>query len=91
MPPRWLDLAKGRLRRDRLCRNGSARLSSPELATPRAGARGPRFAHSSRAKKVSPLPSSAALRPEVGASAITFGLQIAIEAAMVAGSDSQGE
>src|SRR5258708_35368657 len=39
-------------------------LSSPGLATPRfQSARGPRFAHSSRAKKVSPPPSSAALRP----------------------------
>src|SRR5438445_2808566 len=42
----------------------AARLSSPGLATPRERARGPRFAHSSRGKKVSPPPSSAALRPE---------------------------
>src|SRR6266576_6433321 len=42
----------------------SARLSSPGLATPRKSARGPRFAHSSRGKKVFPPPSSAALRPE---------------------------
>src|SRR5229473_8457034 len=42
----------------------SVRLSSPGLATPRERARGPRFAHSSRGKKVSPPPSSAALRPE---------------------------
>src|SRR6266545_1205409 len=49
------------------------------------------FAHSSRTKKVlrchPPLHSG----PKSGAAAITFGLQIAIEAAMVAGSDSQGE
>jgi len=64
------------------------RLSSPGLATPRISARGPRFAHSSRGKKVSPPPSSATLRPEEGASSIAFGLQIAIEAAVVAGSNS---
>jgi hypothetical protein len=46
------------------------------------------YAHSSRGKKVSPPPSSATLRPEEGASSIAFGLQIAIEAAMVAGSNS---
>jgi hypothetical protein len=42
------------------------------------------FAHSSRNKKVLPPPSSAALRPWMGASSIAFGLQTAIEAAMVA-------
>jgi uncharacterized protein (DUF736 family) len=55
MPPRWLDLAKGRLRLDRLCRNGG-RIDFLPLG----------FAHSSRDKKVSPPPSSAALRPEDG-------------------------
>ena len=54
------------------------RLSSPAPA-----------AHSSRGKKVSPPPSSAALRPAAGASSIAFGLSIAIEAAMVAGSKQQ--
>jgi len=39
------------------------RLSSPGLTTPRDSRAGTRFAHSSRAKKVSPPPSSAALRP----------------------------
>src|SRR5713101_3779305 len=51
----WLDLAEGRLRLDRLCRNGG-RIDFLPLG----------FAHSSRAKKVSPPPSSAALRPEDG-------------------------
>jgi hypothetical protein len=88
MPPRWLDLAKGRLRLDRLCRNGSARLSSPGLATPQArgdpGSPIPREPRKSR-RCHPPLCSG----PKSGAAAITFGLQIAIEAAMVAGSDSQ--
>ena len=66
----------------------AGRLSSPGLATPRSRRAGPRFAHSSRGKKVSQPPSSAALRPQnLGAPAIAFGLQIAIEAAMVAGSN----
>jgi hypothetical protein len=60
----WRDLAEGRLRLDRLSRNGGRidflPLGLPPRATSRAGTR---FAHSSRAKKVSPLPSSAALRP----------------------------
>jgi hypothetical protein len=50
----------------------AARLSSPGLR--------PFLA---RAKKVSPPPSSAALRPK-GAASIAFGFQIAIEAAVVA-------
>ena len=70
----WLDLAEGRLRLDRLA--ATASVDFLPLG----------FAHSSRDKKVSPPPSSAALRPEAGASSIAFGLQIAIEAAMVAGS-----
>ena len=71
----WLDLAEGRLRLDRLNRNGG-RIDFLPLG----------FAHSSRAKKVSPPPSSAALRPKAGAASIAFGFQIAIEAAVVAGS-----
>jgi hypothetical protein len=47
----------------------------------------PGFAHSSRGKKVTPLPSSAALRP-AGASPIACGLSIAIETAMGAGSSN---
>src|SRR5260370_14596739 len=47
-------------------------------------------AHSSRAKKVSPPPSSAVLRP-CGCVVDRLRLTIAIEAAMVAGSNSQGE
>jgi len=49
----WLDLAEGRLRLDRLNRNGGG-----ETFFPWANA------HSSRGKKVSPPPSSAALRPK---------------------------
>jgi hypothetical protein len=48
----WLDLAGGRLRLDRLSRNGGG-----ETFFPRAEA------HSSRDRKLSPPPSSAALRP----------------------------
>ncbi len=49
-------------------------------------------AHSSRGKKVSPPPSSAALRPvKAGASSIVFVLPIAIEAAMVAGLETAKE
>jgi uncharacterized protein (DUF736 family) len=51
----WLDLAEGRLRLDRLNRNGG-RIDFLPLG----------FAHSSRGKKVSPPPSSAALRPASG-------------------------
>jgi uncharacterized protein (DUF736 family) len=49
----WLDLAEGRLRLDRLNRNGSGETFFPWAK-----------AHSSRDKKVSPPPSSAALRPK---------------------------
>lgn len=56
----WLDLAEGRLRLDRLDRNGCGDTFFPWTAT-RGKSRGP-TAHSSRGKKVSPLPSSAALR-----------------------------
>jgi uncharacterized protein (DUF736 family) len=71
----WLDLAEGRLRLDRLRRNGG-RIDFLPLG----------FAHSSRGKKVygrhPPLRSG----PRTGASSITFGYPIAIEAAAVAGS-----
>src|SRR6266436_7689370 len=50
----------------------------------------PGCAHSSRAKKVSPPPSPAVLRP-CGCVVDRLRLTIAIEAAMVAGSNSQGE
>ena len=77
----WLDLAKARLRLDRLCRNGG-RIDFLPLG----------FAHSSREPRKShrrrpPLRSG----PKDGCSSIAFGLQIAIEAAMVAGSNSKGE
>jgi len=70
-----------------------ARLSSPGHSTPRDVSRGdPGLAHSSRSKKVLRLPSSASLRPEnPGASPVVPGPPIAIEAAVVAGSNSQGE
>src|SRR5580698_2596585 len=70
-----LDLAEGRLRLDRLSRNGVGSTFFPWAE-----------AHSSRDKKLSPPPSSAALRPERSASSIASGLEIAIEAAAVAGS-----
>jgi hypothetical protein len=72
----WLDLAKGRLRLDRLCRNGGGETFFP-WASPI-----PREARKSHRRH--PL-----LRfgPKMGASSIAFGLQIAIEAAMVAGSN----
>jgi hypothetical protein len=77
MPPRWLDLAKGRLRLDRLCRNGGGETffpwASPIPRDPRKSLR-----------RHPPLRSG----PKMGAAAIAFGLQIAIEAAMVAGSNS---
>ena len=61
----WPDLAEGRLRLDRLNRNGVGETFFPWACHPaRKSARGPRFAHSSRGKKVSPTPSSAALRPK---------------------------
>src|ERR1700716_1583842 len=61
----WLDLAEGRLHLDRLNRNGGGETFFPWACHPaRKSARGPRFAHSSRSKKVSPPPSSAALRPQ---------------------------
>ena len=51
----WLDLAEGRLRLDRLRRNGGGETFFPWAE-----------AHSSRSKKLSPPPSSAALRPVNG-------------------------
>jgi uncharacterized protein (DUF736 family) len=74
-PPLWLDLAGSRLRLDRLCRNGVGSTFFPWAE-----------AHSSRGKKLSPPPSSAALRPARDASSIASGFPIAIEAAVVAGS-----
>jgi hypothetical protein len=63
----WLDLAGGRLRLYRLSRNGGRIDFLPLGAPPRAqAALGPRSAHSSRGKKVSRPPSSAALRPASG-------------------------
>ncbi len=75
---RWLDLAKGRLRLDRLCRNGGGETFFP-WASPIP--REPRKSH----RRHPPLRSG----PKTGASSIAFGLQIAIEAAMVAGLEPQ--
>jgi uncharacterized protein (DUF736 family) len=76
--PLWLDLAKGRLRLNRLCRNGSGETFFP-WASPI-----PREARKSLRRH--PPPRSG---PKTGASSIAFGLQIAIEAAMVAGFEQQ--
>ena len=68
----WPDLAEGRLRLDRLCRNGRRKLSSPDGK--------PSFL----ARQESPRPpSSAALRlTSASASSIASGRTIAIEAAI---------
>ena len=59
----WLDLAEGRLRLDRLCRNGVRATFFPWAGHPTAQAPpGPRPAHSSRGKKAARSPSFAALR-----------------------------
>jgi len=79
MPPQWLDLAK----------DGCASIASAATARARLSSLG--FAHSRGAKKVSPLPPPLRFGLNMGAAAIALGLQIAIEAAMVAGSYSQGE
>src|ERR1700690_2332310 len=52
----WLDLAEGRLRLDRLRRNGVGKTFFPCR----------RSRHSSRGKNPPPPPSPAALRPETG-------------------------
>ena len=72
----WLDLAEGRLRLDRLNRNGGGETFFP-WASPI-----PREARKSQ-RRHPPLCSG----PRAGASSIASGLQIAIEAAMVAGSN----
>ena len=74
------DLAEGRLRLDRLSRNGGGATFFP-WASPI-----PREARKSR-RRHPPLRSG----PRAGAASIASGLQIAIEAAMVAGSKQQGE
>jgi hypothetical protein len=74
------DLARGRLRLDRLSRKGVGETFFP-WASPI-----PREARKSH-RRHPPLRSG----PRAGASSIASGLQIAIEAAMVAGSKQQGE
>jgi hypothetical protein len=69
------DLARGRLRLDRLSRNGVDRLSSPGLKPIPRGARKSHHRH-----------PSLCCGPLAGAASIASGLPIAIEAAMVAGS-----
>jgi hypothetical protein len=72
----WLDLAEGRLRLDRLSRNGGGATFFPwPSAIPRGKPRKSRRRHP-------PLRSG----QQAGASSIASGLQIAIEAAVVAGS-----
>src|SRR5262249_30356426 len=74
------DLARGRLRLDRLSRNGVAETFFPWASPiPREARKSP--------PRHPPLRSG----PRAGASSIASGLQIAIEAAMVAGSNSKGE
>src|SRR6266849_9704289 len=90
-PLLWLDLAEGRLRLDRLAATAAVRLSSPGLATPRskrAGTPVRPFLASQESLSAAILRCAPAPR---GASSIACGLSIAIEAAMVAGSNSQGE
>jgi uncharacterized protein (DUF736 family) len=83
----WLDLAGGRLRLDRLGRNGGGSTFFPWASTPRGRPRGdpgspiPREATKSY-RRHPPLRSG----PQAGASAIAPGSPIAIEAAVVAGS-----
>ena len=64
----------------------AARLSSPGLATPQA--RGPRLRpFLARQESLTAAILRCASATKMGASSIAFGLQIAIEAAMVAGSN----
>jgi uncharacterized protein (DUF736 family) len=80
----WLDLAEGRLRLDRLDRNGCGETFFPWAATPRkvagAGAPIPREA------RKSPRRHPSLRYGPTGAASIAFGFQIAIEAAVLAGS-----
>jgi len=71
----WLDLAKGRLRLDRLSRNGAGSTFFPWAAPI------PREATKSH-RRHPPLRSG----PRAGASSIASGFSIAIEAAVVTGS-----
>ena len=69
----WLDLAEGRLRLDRLNRNGGGETFFPWASPiPRETRKSP--------QRCPPL----RFGPRAGASPIVFGLQIAIEAAVVA-------
>jgi hypothetical protein len=87
-PPQWLDLAKGRLRLDRPAAM-AARDFLPLGLPPHAQVRGdlgspiPRGPRKSRRRH-----PSLCSGPKLGAAAVAFGREIAIEAAMVADSDS---
>ena len=73
----WLDLAEGRLRLDRLNRNGG-RIDFLPLG----------FAHSSRGQESLTAAILRCAAAQAGAASIAFGFQIAIEAAVVAGSET---
>ena len=68
----WLDLAEGRLRLDRLNRNGGGKTSSPGLRP---------FLARQESLTAAILRCAPA---QTGAASIAFGFQIAIEAAVVA-------
>jgi hypothetical protein len=72
----WLDLAEGRLRLNRLCRNGGGATFFP---WPPAIPRGSQESSTTAILRCAPA-------RRAGASSIASGLQIAIEAAVVAGS-----
>ena len=76
----WLDLAEGRLRLDRLNRNGG-RIDFLPLG----------FAHSSRGQESLTAAILRCAVAQAGAASIAFGFQIAIEAAVVAGSKTAKE
>ena len=81
----WLDLAEGRLRLDRLNRNGVSETFFP-WASPRATSPIPRAGQESLTAAILRCASALA-----GAASIAFGFQIAIEAAVVAGSKKAKE
>ena len=90
---RWLEGGRRTARASIACAAmAGLRLVFPWACLSRAKWRGDGCAHSSRDKKV-PTPRHPPQRsvPKTGAAAIAFGLQGAIEAAMVAGSISKGE
>ena len=88
----WLDLAEGRLRLDRLNRNGGSETFFPWACHPAQRPRGDPGSPIPRAGQESL--TAAILRcasAQTGAASIAFGFQIAIEAAVVAGSKQAKE